>query len=114
MDKISFKEHLTLEADMNELKIDISDKIDHIKDRMKSCVNYRSFVISLVKANVPMAIGGNCGNAVDYFIPSNIAPRHYRQLFVNEFIKLGFAEDDIELSISETSCGTFYNIVLTW
>ena len=114
MNKLSFKEELTVEAEMNNLKIDISDKIDYIKYKMKQCVNCRSFTVSLVKANTPMALGVNYPNAVDYFIPPKVSPLHYRKLFIDEFIKLGFAEEDIELNVVDGRYCTYYGINVTW
>lgn len=115
MNKLTFREELTLEADNNAANIDISEDIESIKKKIKECVDYRSFTISLVKAHKTMAIGTYHPNMIDLFIPELVAPLHYRQLFVNELTKLGFIEEEcMELYIQETNLCDYYNIKLTW
>lgn len=86
------------------------------KTKMKEAVNYRSFTITLVKvkSDEAMAIGGYCPDRFDTFVPKLVSPLDYRQIFINELIKLGFAEEDMELYIQETDLCDYYNIKLTW
>lgn len=114
MDKLNFKEKLTLEANNNATNIGINKEIEHIKKKMKECVDCRSFIISLVKAHKTMAIGSSHPNVISLFIPKLVSPIHYRQLFVDELTKLGFTEECIELYIKETDLCDYYNVKLTW
>jgi hypothetical protein len=114
MDKITYREELTLEADKNVVNIDISKDIKHIKNKMKEYVECRSFTVHLIKARSAVAVSEYCPNIVNLFIPNLVSPLHYRQLFIDEFTKLGFTEECIELSISEYDTFDYYDIKLTW
>ena len=110
----TFREELTLEADNNATNIGINKEIEHIKKKMKECVDCRNFTISLIKAHRTMAIGIHHPNVIDLFIPKLVSPLHYRQLFIDELTKLGFTEECMELYIQETDLCDYYNIKLTW
>ena len=114
MNKLNFREELTLEADNNATNIGINKEIEHIKKKMKECVDSRSFTISLVKAHKTMAIGAGHSKMIELFIPKLVSPLHYRQLFVDELTKLGFNEECMELYIQKTDLCDYYNIKLTW
>ncbi len=112
--KATFKQDLTLEADINASKFDISKDIEHIKNEMKKHVNDRVYTVSLIKPHQSMAIGKYSPNHIDLFIPKNVTPEDYRQQFVKEFKKLGFTDIDIELYLQESSICDYYNIKLSW
>ena len=112
--ELTFKEELTLEADNNAIDIDISEHIREIKKRMKNCVDCRSYTIALNKINTQVCIGTNCRNITILSIPHLVSPLHYRQLFINELIKLGFTEECMELSVREYDTHDAYDIKLTW
>lgn len=114
MNKITFREELTLEADKNVVNIDISKEIEHIKNKMKECVECRSFTVHLIEARSAVVVGSHYPNVANFFIPNLVSPLHYRQLFVDEFTKLGFTEECMELSISEYDTFDYYDIKLTW
>ena len=114
MDKLTFKEELTLEADNNAIDIDISEHIREIKKSLKNCVDDRSYIISLIKYHDSLCIGTNCRNITILSIPHLVSPLHYRQLFINELIKLGFTEECMELSVREYDTHDAYDIKLTW
>lgn len=114
MNKLTFREELTLEADNNAAKINIGKDIERIKDKMKKSVDCRNFTISLIKAHRPMAIGGYNPNTIELFIPKLMPPLYYRKLFIDELNKLGFTEECMELYVQETDLCDDYNIKLTW
>lgn len=116
MNKLKFREELTLEADNNAANTSINKEIEHIKHKMKACVDCRNFTISLIKAHRTMAIGigTSHSNVTSLFIPGLVEPLQYRQLFVDELTKLGFNEECMELYIQETDLCDYYNIKLTW
>ena len=112
---ISFKEELMLRADEYEKNIDIQEDIENIKKNLNEYYYKRSYTISLIKVTKgSVAIGQHTPSRICLFIPQSVAPLHYRQLFINEFSKLGFTEDCMELR--EQECRNFYeyNIVLKW
>ena len=112
---ISFREELMLRADEYEKNIDIQKYIEHIKNELTKCYYERKYTISLVKVTKgSVALGQYTPSRIALFIPYGIAPLHYRQLFINEFNKLGFIEDCMEFW--EQECRNFYeyNIVLKW
>lgn len=112
---ISFREELMLKADEYEKNIDIQKEIENIKRNLNEYYYKREYTISLIKVTKgSVAIGQNTQGRISLFIPQGIAPLHYRQLFINEFNKLGFTEDCMELWHQE--CRNFYeyNIVLKW
>lgn len=112
---ISFREELMLRADEYEKNIDIQKDIENIKKNLNEYYYRRSYTISLIKVtNGSVAIGQHTPGRIGLFIPNNLSPLHYRQLFINEFNKLGFIEGCMELW--EQECKNFYeyNIVLKW
>lgn len=112
---ISFREKLMLKADEYEKNIDIQKDIEKIKQNLNEYYYKREYTISLVKVTQgSVAIGQCTPGCISLFIPQGIAPLHYRQLFINEFNKLGFTEDCMDLW--EQVCKNFYeyNIVLKW
>ena len=110
----TFKEELTIEADNNLSNIDISEEIKIIKRRMKEYVDYRKYTINLIKNHGTMVIGGQTTNIKDIFIPKLISPLDYRQLFINELVKLGFAEEDMILSVNNYDNYDCYSIKVVW
>ena len=115
MRDISFREELMLRADEYEKTINIQKDIENIKKNLNEYYYKRNYTISLVKVTKgSVAIGQGTPGRISLFIPHSIAPLHYRQLFINEFNKLGFTEDCMELW--EQECRNFYeyNIVLKW
>jgi hypothetical protein len=116
MSKLTFREELTLEADNNASNIDIGEDIENIKKKIKEAVDHRNFTVCLVqvKPHKTVAIGGYRPTQTEIFIPNFIAPLHYRQLFINEFTKLGFTEENVELDIKDYNSCKYYNIKLTW
>ena len=112
---ISFRENLSLRTDEYEKNIDIQKEIENIKRNLNEYYYKREYTISLIKVTKgSVAIGQHTSGGISLFIPYGVAPLHYRQLFINEFNKLGFTEDYMELS--EKECRNFYeyNIVLKW
>lgn len=112
---ISFREELMLRADEYEKNIDIQKDIENIKRNLNECYYKREYTISLVKVTKGSVALGQCTpGRISLFIPQGVAPLHYRQLFINEFNKLGFIEGCMELW--EQECRNFYeyNIVLKW
>ena len=117
MDKLTFREDLSLEADNNAAKVtDISEDIERIKKKMREAVDYRSFTVCLVKVktNNTVAIGGYRPTQIEIFIPELVPPQYYRQLFINEFTKLGFTEEYIELDVQDFDSCEYYKIKLNW
>lgn len=116
MSELTFREELTLEADNNASNIDISEDIENIKKKIKEAVDYRSFTVCLVKVKPhrSVAIGGYRPTQTEIFIPKLVSPQHYRQMFINEFSKLGFTEENVELDIKDYDSCEYYNIKLTW
>ena len=114
MNELTFREELTLEADNNASNIGINKEIEHIKKKIKECVDCRNFTISLNKINTQVCIGTNCRNITILSIPHLVSPLHYRQLFINELIKLGFTEECMKLSVREYDTHDVYDIKLTW
>lgn len=112
---ISFREELMIRADEYEKNIDIQEDIEKIKRNLDAYYYKRKYTISLVKVtNGPVAIGQCNPGHISLFIPDGIAPLYYRQLFINEFNKLGFTEDCMELCNQEYRNFYEYNIVLKW
>ncbi len=116
MNKLKFREELTLEADNNAANTGVYKEIELIKSKMKACVDCRNFTISLIEAHRTMAIGMGTShsNVISLFVPKLTSPLHYRQLFIDELTKLGFTEECMELYIQETDLCDYYNIKLTW
>lgn len=111
---MTFKEQLTALADNFERSVEIGEEIECIKERMRKCWADRVFTINLVVPFGPMAIGNASSNFYDDFIPKQVSPMHYRQLFVEELKKMGFDENDIELYDIETAHSHTYSIKVVW
>lgn len=112
---ISFREELMLRADEYEKNIDIQKDIETIKRDLNECYYRRTYTISLVKVtNGSVAIGQSNPGRISLFIPKNVEPLRYRQLFIDAFNKLGFNEDCMELYIQEYKSFYEYNIILKW
>ena len=112
---ISFREKLTISADEYEKNIDIQEDIEKIKRYLDAYYYKRKYTISLVKVtNGPVAIGQHTPGYISLFIPDGIAPPQYRQLFINEFNKLGFTEGYMKLYEQRHQNSYTYNIVLNW
>lgn len=112
---INFREELRLRADEYEKHMDIQKDIENIKKNLNEYYYKREYTISLVKVvKGSVAIGQYTPGCISLFIPQGVAPLHYRQLFINEFNKLGFTEDYIELWEKEHRNFYDYNITLKW
>lgn len=110
----TFAEQLKLKADMFEINLDIDDEIQEIKNKMNKFFHRREYIIDLYKPKCTMAIGGYCDTRSTFFIPSDVAPLHYRQLFIEELYKLGFTDDNIELDDRDTATYHQYTIIVRW
>ena len=112
---ISFREELMLRADEYGKNIDIQKDIENIKKNLNEYYYKRRYIISLIKVTKgSVAIGQHTPGRICLFIPNNISSLHYRQLFINEFNKLGFTEECMELYEQEYRNFYEYNIVLNW
>lgn len=112
---ISFREELMLRADEDEKNIDIQEDIENIKKNLNEYYYKRKYTISLVRViEDSVVIGQSTPGRICLFIPRNIEPLRYRQLFINEFNKLGFTEDYMELWEQTYRNHCEYNIVLKW
>lgn len=111
---MSFKEELTKKADYFETKVDILEIIEFIKSQLEVFCNKREYTISLVKPFITMALGSCNTNYCQIFIPKQVEPYYYRQLFVDAFKELGFTDEVVDLD--EYSCPSYdaYNIILRW
>ena len=111
---MTFKEELTKKADRFEVDVEILETVEFIKSQLEVFCNKRKYTISLVKPRSTMAIGSCNTNHYDVFIPKQVEPHYYRQLFVDAFKELGFTDEVIELE--EYSCSSYdaYNIILRW
>jgi hypothetical protein len=114
-DKITFREELMLRADEYEKNINIQKDIENIKKNLNEYYYSREYTISLIKViKGSVAIGQCTPGHISLFVPCGVAPLHYKQLFINEFNKLGFTEDCMELWEQEYKNFYEYNIVLKW
>lgn len=111
---MSFKEELTKKADRFEASVDILENVEFIKSQLEVFCTKRKYTISLVKPRSIMAIGSCNTNHFDVFIPKQVEPHYYRQLFIDAFKKLGFTDEDIELDEYRSSDYDAYNIILRW
>lgn len=111
---MTFKDELTKKADHFETDVDILENVEFIKNQLEVFCSKRRYTISLVKPHGIMALGSCNTNHSDIFIPKQVEPNYYRQLFVDAFKALGFTDEDIELQ--ECSCSSYdaYNITLRW
>ena len=96
-DVMTFAEKLKYRADMFEMDLNVHEEVLHIKKNMEKHFNRREYIIDLYKAKCTMAIGGNCDMRSTFFVPHDVSPLHYRQLFIDELYRLGFTDDAIEL-----------------
>lgn len=111
---MSFKEELTKKADRFEASVDILENVEFIKSQLEVFCTKRKYTISLVKPRSTMAFGSCNTNHYDVFIPKQVEPHYYRQLFIEAFKKLGFTGEDIELDEYRSSDYDAYNIILRW
>lgn len=102
------------EHKQRELQVD--DKMKFIKEQIKEQFLARSFTVCLVHnhSGSMMAIGSAGGNCSEFFVPKCMEPELYRDLYVDEFKKLGFTDRDIELSSSHNSDYDTYYIRVCW
>ena len=102
------------EHKQRELHID--DKMKFIKERIKENFLVKSFMVCLVhnRSGRQMAIGSCSGNYSEFFVPKCMEPERYRDLYVDEFKKLGFTDRDIELSADYNDDYDTYYIRVTW
>ena len=108
---MTFKEQLVIKAN----EININEEIEQIKEKMEKFSHKRKFKIELIKVHVVMAIGGNsCSNHIDFFIPDNVSPEHYQQLFIDKLIELGFSNEDIVLETEHIKSYDNYMINVKW
>lgn len=114
-DNMTFKEKLSARADKEAASINIVAHIEKIKLRLQEIYATRKFTLHLIDTmSGNFAIGGYRPNSEDLFIPKNIAPATYRQLFIDAFKLLGFTDADITVDCYYAKCYTSYDIILTW
>ena len=112
--KVNYRQELTNKANAYLENIDITEEIEDIKNKLEYYFDKREYTIYLVKVNEgPVAVGGNT-SATHIFIPYDIAPLHYRQLFIDELQKLGFSKEYMELFINKGRYSDSYIIKLKW
>lgn len=112
---ISFREELMLRADEYEKNFDIQEDIENIKRNLNAYYYKREYTVSLVEViKGPIAIGQHTPSRISLFIPQEVEPLRYRQLFIDAFTKLGFTEDCMEFYEQEGKDSYIYNIVLKW
>lgn len=111
---MTFAEKLKYRADMFEMDLNVHEEILSIKKNMEKHFTRREYIIDLYKAKCTMAIGGNCDMRSSFFIPRDVAPLHYRQLFIDELYKLGFTDDNIELDDNDQERYHLYKIIVRW
>ena len=112
---MNFFEQLKQKADNIEHGINIQDKIRFIKKEMESYAHKRAFTISLIQTTSTMVIGRGQIGKVEFFIPNGLLPDVYRNMFIEELLKLGFDKSNIDTDeeiFSETT--VFYNIYIKW
>jgi hypothetical protein len=112
---MTFFEQLKQKADNIEHNINIQDKINFIKKEMESCAHKRSFTISLVQTTSTIALGhGRIGRA-DFFVPKGLSPDIYRNIFIEELLKLGFDKSNMHMDEDIFAGSTvIYNIHIRW
>lgn len=111
---MNFAEKLKYKADMFELDLNVYREMSSIEKKMEEHFNKRKYTIELIKTKTTMAIGGNCTNFSHFFVPHGVSPVHYRQLFIDELLKLGFKDTDIELDEFYCRSYTSYKIIVRW
>lgn len=115
MSKLTFREKLMLRADEYENELDIEKEIFNIKKEMEKNFELRHYTIELWKIlKGTIALGKYNIGKTALFIPYGIDPEKYRRMFVEEFKKLGFSDNDIELSIISGTNFIIYEIELKW
>ena len=107
---MTFKEELIAKAE--ELKID--EEIACIKKNILNYINKRWYAVNFIVPHTSYLAFGGSGNFTYIWVPEHLKPEVYRQLFIDEFKKLGFTDNDMTLSYS--SCENFdtYIITLKW
>lgn len=111
---MDFKQMLTHKAEKYENELNIDKEIFNIKKEMEKNFELRHYTIKLWKIlKGTIALGKYIGRTA-LFIPCGIDPEKYRQKFVEEFKKLGFADSDIELSTISVDNYIIYEIELKW
>lgn len=111
---MNFAEKLTYKAETHELISDVQREMESVKKRMEEYYYKREYTIELIKPKSNMAFGGNCTNFSHLFVPYGVSPAHYRQLFMDELLKLGFKGTDIELDEFDCRSYTSYKIIVRW
>jgi hypothetical protein len=111
---MTFAEKLKYKADMYGMRLDVDKEMQEVKDKMNKFFYRREYTIDLYKAKGSLAIGGYCDTRSTFFIPSIVAPMHYRQAFVEELYKLGFKDDNIELYDNDYERYHQYSITVRW
>ena len=111
---MNFAEKLKYKADMFEMDLNVYSDVCNIQKNMEKHFNRREYIIDLYKAKCTMAIGGNCDMRSTFFVPRDVAPLHYRQLFIDELYKLGFTDDNIELDDRDMATYHQYRITVRW
>ena len=111
---MTFKDKLTEKAE--SMRIDISDHLNAIKEKMEQAVEARSFTVSLLRAKGRVAIGRHGSCNYQTFIPKGIDESMYMTKFTDAFRELGFSISDGSMSLCATGFKDFdsYDIVLMW
>ena len=114
--KLTFKEQLTASAEAQLKKsLSIEDHLKFIKAALQQYVTLREYSIYLFKSqDKSLALGGNCNNCFQTFIPKNIDPIEYCQLFINAFIELGFTWENMSYETKHEELWDLYVIKLKW
>ena len=112
---MDFKKFLTHKAEEYKNKLNIDKEIFGIKKEMEKNFELRRYTIELWKIlKGTIALGKYNVGKTAFFIPCGIDPEKYRQMFVEEFKKLGFSDNDIELSNIGDDDFIIYEIELKW
>lgn len=110
---MNLKQHLIEKATIEELNI--YDKICEITDRMNEHATNHEYKITFIKTDKQTVTGASLNNPrYDVIVPKACTPETYRQLFIDEFKKMGFDNEDIELTKGENESYTYYNMILRW
>lgn len=110
---MTFKEQLIEKAEQSN----IQKEMDYVKQEMEKYFSYREFHIRLYKARGNMVIGSSSGfgnNHAEFFIPNNITPNEYINLFIKALEELGFTTKDIILDEKPGEDYSLYSIKVRW
>lgn len=111
---MTFKEKLIEKAK----QINIQKEMEAVKQGMEECFSYREFHIRLYKTRGNLIIGSNYGigdrNYASFFVPKNISPAEYINLFIKAFKELGFSSNDITLDEKPGKDYELYTIIVRW